>query len=589
MKKVSVICVDCEYDYIDTVLIEQAYPNLEIVEAVTGKEFYQDIVEYCKSTDSDYVCFLEPGQRMRPDKIQSMVEYAEKMPDAEVIFCNRNYIEEDGAIAAHPDCLYRGGFQDKVFDGSQILYILLSDGNNLIGNLTTTMFCRKKAIPFIEHLRQYQLNENPPMQKAFLLFEILAGHKMALTEEALVDTYVKPLDVERLREEEALFEQQIEIFTKIHGWCDLKDPLTGITAEHKRLLQGQEVKKKQIKREITFFAQDKGEYYNLLPLMKEAKERGYQVSHTEDINVKAEIGVYCQHVGRPQNAQFSVVLLHDLAQGHNRWPNLWELERWNGYDLGIVPGANWKDRWERCAFQYYPNPRCGAYMMGYPKSNEIFSEELSNRALEVKQTMDLKYDISVLYAPSWENDEKEDDFVRALASLPVNLLIKQASWPKGYEQIVKNIEDMRNMHEGKYKNLHYIEPEESILVALKLCDLVVSDESSVMMEGMMFGKPSIAVRDWLIPDTIPSRFACIPFENVIKCKKVELRETVERMIIEGFGHDQATVRTEDLFANREHVKKDILDAIEYFTTGEGCTDFMKWKMTSRYMPGNMWS
>ncbi len=121
MKKVSVICVDCEYDYIDTVLIEQAYPNLEIVEAVTGKEFYQDIVEYCKSTDSDYVCFLEPGQRMRPDKIQSMVEYAEKMPDAEVIFCNRNYIEEDGAIAAHPDCLYRGGFQDKVFDGSQIL------------------------------------------------------------------------------------------------------------------------------------------------------------------------------------------------------------------------------------------------------------------------------------------------------------------------------------------------------------------------------------------------------------------------------------------------------------------------------------
>ena len=64
MKKVSVICVDCEYDYIDTVLIEQAYPNLEIVEAVTGKEFYQDIVEYCKSTDSDYVCFLEPGQRI---------------------------------------------------------------------------------------------------------------------------------------------------------------------------------------------------------------------------------------------------------------------------------------------------------------------------------------------------------------------------------------------------------------------------------------------------------------------------------------------------------------------------------------------
>ncbi len=589
MKKVSVICVDCEYDYIDNVLIEQTYPYLEVVEAVTGREFYPDIAEYCKSADSDYICFLEPGQRMKPDKIQNMVEYAEKIPDADVVFCNRNYIEEDGVILAHPDRFYQGAFQDKLFDGGQILKILLSDGNNLLGNLTTFMFRREKVCLDMERFSQYEVSGNPAMQKAFLIYEILAGRKMALAEEALVDTYVKKLDMDELRENEELFEEQIRILAKIHGWDDFKEAPKGITEEHRRLLQEQMAQERELKKEITFFAQDKGEYYNLLPLMEEAKKRGYQVSHTKDLDVKAEIGVYCQHVGKPQNAKFSVVLLHDLAQGHNRWPNLWELERWNVYDLGIVPGANWKDRWERCAFQYYPNPRCGAYMLGYPKSDEIFSEELHNRAQELEQAMDLKYDTTVLYAPSWENDEKEDDFVRALASLPVNLLIKQASWPQGYEQIVKNITDMRNMHEGKYDNLHYIEPEESILVALKLCDLVVSDESSVMMEGMMFGKPSIAVRDWLIPDTIPSRFACIPFENVIKCKKVELRETVERMMAEGLEHDQTDVRAEELFANREHVKRDILDAIEYFITGEGCTEFMKWKMTGRYMPANMWS
>ena len=52
-----------------------------------------------------------------------------------------------------------------------------------------------------------------------------------------------------------------------------------------------------------------------------------------------------------------------------------------------------------------------------------------------------------------------------------------------------------------------------------MCDLVVSDESSVMAEGLMFGKMSIAVTDWLIPDTTPSRFAEVPMDYVIKCKK----------------------------------------------------------------------
>ena len=47
--------------------------------------------------------------------------------------------------------------------------------------------------------------------------------------------------------------------------------------------------------------------------------------------------------------------------------------------------------------------------------------------------------------------------------------------------------------------------------------------------------------------------------------------------------------TEEIFANRENVKKDILDAIEYFTTGKGNKEFMKWKMAGRYMPANMWS
>lgn len=589
MKKVSVICIDCESDYIDKVLIEQTCQNIEVVETTTGKEFYQDIVEYCESTDSDYICFLEPNQKLQPNKIQKMVEYAELAQTAEVVFCNRNYIESDGTIAAHSDKAYNGVFKDTIFDGNQVLQVCLADGNNLLGNLTTVLVKKYKVKLSIDNLKQYQLEENPQLQKAFLMFEFLAGHTMALEEEELVSTCVQRVDTEALRKNEALFREQIQIFFRVHNWEALQDAPSGIAKEHRRLLQNESAGQMNLKKEITFFYTDKGEYYNLLPIMKEAEKRGYKTICTEDLNVKAEIGVYCQHFGKPENSKFSLVLLHDMVQGHNRWPNLWELERWNTYDIGIVPGKNWENRWERCAFQYYPNPRCGAYMFGYPKSNEIFSEELENRVQELKESMNFKYDISVLYAPSWENDEKEDDFVRALASLPVNLLVKQAAWSKQYGQIIKNIEDMRKMHEGNYDNLYYIEPEESIMVALKMCDLVVSDESSVMVEALMFGKPSIAVKDWLIPDTTPSRFASIPFENVYKCKKVELREKVEKMIASDLKNTEAKRVTDEVFVNKENVNKDILDAIEYFTTGEGCTDFMKWKMSSRYMPANMWS
>ena len=68
------------------------------------------------------------------------------------------------------------------------------------------------------------------------------------------------------------------------------------------------------------------------------------------------------------------------------------------------------------------------------------------------------------------------------------------------------------------------------MTALAMCDLVVSDESSVMAEGLMFGKMSIAVTDWLIPDTTPSRFAEVPMDYVIKCQKATLRYHVEQFL-----------------------------------------------------------
>lgn len=602
MKKVSVICIDCGSEYIDDRLGNQTYSNLEVVEAVTGSEFYQDITDYCESTDSDYITFLEPGQWLGPDKIKNMVEYAEKLTSADVFFCNRNYGEYDGTVVAYPDRKYRNVFKDMIFEGSRVLYRCLSDGRNLLGNLTTMMFRREQVLISIENLRQYAADD-PAIQKALLLFEILSDQVMGLLEQTLVCTFVQEFNLQELKRQQDAFVRQLGVFAELYGWGPRNAPY-GMASEHEDLLREKDAKIKRglkggaVRKDITFFATDKGEYYNLLPIMKEAEARGYQVRCTDDLGMKAEIGVYCQHQGMPQNSRFSVVLLHDMAQGHNRWPNIWEAEHWSDYDIGIVPGENWKNRWERCAFHYYAYPRYGCYMFGYPKSNEVYSAELERLVKERKETLGLKHEVSVLYAPSWENDGKEEDFVRALSSLPVNLIVKQASWPevfakeakkKGFEDVVANIREMRELHEGKYDNLYYIEPEESIMVALKMCDLVVSDESSVMVEGMMFGKPALAVEDWLIPDTLPKRCASIPYEEAYKCKKAGLREAVEKLIGEASDKEEILRKSENIFVNKEYVNRDILDAIEYFALGTGNDGFLKWKMSSRYMPVCMWS
>ena len=148
---------------------------------------------------------------------------------------------------------------------------------------------------------------------------------------------------------------------------------------------------------------------------------------------------------------------------------------------------------------------------------------------------------------------------------------------------------MRSLHEGKYDNLYYIEPEESIMTALALCDMVVSDESSVMAEALMFGKPSIAVTDWMIPDQNPPRPASVPMDYVIKCKKNDLREKVLSVMNHSEEYESILQKGRDTFSNQGNVCRDIMDAIDYYTQGGTEKSFMSKKLEPEYQMFNMWN
>lgn len=344
-----------------------------------------------------------------------------------------------------------------------------------------------------------------------------------------------------------------------------------------------------INNEISFFYTDKGEYFNLLPLCNEAEKRGYKVKMTDNLNEKVEIGVYCQHahVLQPENSKFSLILLHDLSQGHLRWPNIWDIEKWNKFDLGILPGKVWSELWQDSSFDISAWPRHGVYELGYPKSDYVVDKDTQRNANKLKEKLNFKYDTTVLYAPSWENDNKEDEFIESLKSLEVNLLVKQASWPKEYQFVRDNIAKMRELHEGKYENLYYINEEESIMNALVISDLVVSEESSVMAEALMFGIPSIAIEDWLIPDMIPSRYASAPFDYVYKCKKKYLLKNVEDVLFNNKKSIDIEKCKNDLFSLEGHSCKYILDLIDYYIKGSADKNFEKYKIEPKYKPGKL--
>ena len=579
---VSLVCLNCADDDINEFLARQLYSNLEVVRT-TSDDSLLDIMQYIASTESKYLCFYEPNHLYDSSKIFEMVSAFEQLSSVDVIISPRNFIDTQGNVIAFDGLPASNSEKDCSFDGKLLLQDSINNNINMYGSLSTLMAATQYAKKIFCNSQGKLVPPDISINAAssfFLLFPLLVngrGYRMYVPTD-IVSTILQP------------FQDDTSIRKMYEGF------LVSFAAQNRLsvsfgLRQGASPAfDPSIRKEITFFYTDMGEYYNLKPIADAAAQRGYQIEFTKNIIQKAEIGIYCQHGGYPENSRFSVVLLHDLAQRHDCWPNIWTLEHWNDYDLGIVPGKFWASFWMQSACFYYANPRCGTYELGYPKSDLVNSAPLISRAEELRQKLQLKYDISILYAPSWENDGKEDDFVRSLASLKANLLIKQAHWNSQYQHILDNIEQMRALHEGKYDNVYYIEPTESILTALELCDMVVSEESSVMAEALMFHKPSIAVTDWPMPDGDSTRPANMPVDYIVKCSKAELKEYVERFCNDPSCYDSILQKGDCVFSNQGHVCADILDAIEYYAFGENTScDFLSKKLASKYAICSMWN
>lgn len=323
-------------------------------------------------------------------------------------------------------------------------------------------------------------------------------------------------------------------------------------------------------RSLTLFYTDKIELQTLQPVADVAGERGYEVSFSDDLGRSADIGIYCSHRPNPANSRFSVIMLHDMAQRHDVWPDFWKTEPWRDFDIGVLPGRAWAERWSAVSWRNEARPRSGAFDLGWPKADLVFrdAERFRVESEKLRQGLGLKHQRSILYAPSWENDGKQDEFVRACRDLPVNLLLKQAPWSAAYPGQLENIRAMNALHRQCADNVFVVDANVSIMYCLRLADAIVSDESSVLIEALLLGVPGIAVLDWMIPDRDPPRPACVPYDFVTKTTRVGLREAVAEVLAQGDVARDRTVQLRDHhFSNLGSSAQRIMDVIEAALAG----------------------
>ncbi len=319
-----------------------------------------------------------------------------------------------------------------------------------------------------------------------------------------------------------------------------------------------------IKKEITFIYQDAVQKQVYEMIAAEAEKRGYRTKITNNKFAKCEIGWYCEHINFPQYSKFSVIMLHDITQQYGYWPDIWLREPWNKYDIGFLPSDVWVDNWKQCSRYYYTKPKKGVFLTGWPKADRLsaFMNE-NKREAYIKEIGIDPSKPTILYAPAWENDGKQDEFVQAMLPLDVNIIVKQAPWADTYQEQLRNIAEMRELHKNNHRVIQ-LDPKTNILDVIMISDILVSEESSTMCECVMMGKPAISVCNWLIPDVIPSRYPADDYEYVVKTKKEELTDCVARVIQ---NYDQyateAKLYSNKHFANIGHcipMMLDILDA-----------------------------
>lgn len=314
--------------------------------------------------------------------------------------------------------------------------------------------------------------------------------------------------------------------------------------------------KKNLKREITFYCEDIIEEQLIFPILERFKKNDYQTSISRNLEKKSEIGFYCcpsTHVNKV-NSKLSIICLGGMDQGKLFWPNFWVKEPWNKFDIGLLPGRHWGEMWKQSSWYKGSRPKLSICITGWPKTQSI-----KNKKFSLKN----KNYFNVLYAPCFENDQKGIDIINAVKDLKIKLHIKHLPWNLKWEKIRfkdirSNICQMIKYSRKNLKNFEIHNSRKNIFDIFNLVDLLITDESSLIYESLLFDVPILSCSDWKMRSSNSGKSRNVKQDKniCIYAERKNLKFKLEDLI-----------NNYDKFKNNIHLKKN-----EYFSNLDNSID-----------------
>jgi hypothetical protein len=275
---------------------------------------------------------------------------------------------------------------------------------------------------------------------------------------------------------------------------------------------------------VNLYYSDPGELESLLPLLSEFENRGWKAQVTKDLSEHSSLGIYAVGANHlwdfvnggfkaPAN-DFSVIMLHDLAQDNGLGAEFFLPSEWSNFDLGLLPNHLWMDFYVTASKSHnWIGPRYGAHLSGYPKSDNSFTENVNINPKQILKTTSREFSEdkpNVLLATSWTSSQHIEEALNQIPLDSYNLLVKVPNFEKDFSNLIgspwqeviteSRLESMRILETFAIDpRISLVEPGRDIFEVLKFTDVILSNGSNVILEGLIQGLPSISVKDWTHP------------------------------------------------------------------------------------------
>ena len=330
---------------------------------------------------------------------------------------------------------------------------------------------------------------------------------------------------------------------------------------------------------ITFYYEDNSEKDIFSPIAEEAKKRNFNTKFTKNFNQSSDIGFYCKSTGINLKSKHPVIFLGGMDQGRDNWPNAWQKENWNKFNLGFLPGKTWTQMWKKMSWFYKCRPKFGVFDCGWPKADIT-----SNKRLLYKKSKKIrkKYGVSktkynVLYAPSFECNDKQLDVANAISKLKnCELVVKHWIEDKKKNPDLWGQINRANLNTKKIlgHKAKIIKPSESFIDILPLINILITDESSVAYEALLLDIPTISVNDWKIQrhkHSIPRpvKPANICFITYRENLQIKIQDMIKK---KNYYHGILRNKKKIYFSNLGSSSKKIIDNLNLYLKNKNPTN-----------------